>query len=60
MVDLTFTPVSVNTRKLNVIAMRTTYSTIYGTFEGVLLTKDGEKVPLKGFPGIIYRDLLRL
>ena len=60
MIDLTFTPSSVNTRKLNVIAMRTTYSIIYGTFDGVLLTKEGRKIPLKGFPGIIYSDLLRL
>ena len=60
MIDLTFTPQSVNSRRLNLILLRTTYSTIYGTFEGVLLTKDGKKITLKAFPGIIYKNLLRL
>lgn len=60
MVDLTFTPSSVNSRVLNLIVLRTSYKTMYGTFEGVLLTKDGTKVSLKGFPGIIQKGMLRL
>lgn len=60
MVDLTFTPISLDTRVYNIIAFRTEYSNIYGTFEGVLLTKDGNKITLKGFPGIIHTDLVRI
>lgn len=60
MVDLTFEPVSINTRARNIIAMRTSYTTIYGNFTGVLLDSDGNKINLKNFPGIINRNLLRL
>ena len=60
MVDLTFTPVSVNTRTLNIIIMRKAYTAIYGTFEGILMTKDGEKLALKECPGIVRKNLLRL
>lgn len=60
MVDLTFTPLSVSTRTLNIILMRNNESTIYGTFEGNLLTKDGEKIALKNCPGIVKKTTLRL
>ena len=60
MVDLTFTPLSVNTRTLNLIALRTAYDTMYGTFDGVLLTADGEKIVLKNFPGLLYKGMIRL
>ena len=60
MVDLTFTPVSINTHARNIIAMRTSYTTIYGTFNGVLLDSEGKKITIKNFPGIINRNLLRL
>ena len=60
MVDLTFTPVSTNSRTLNLIALRTTYNTMYGTFEGVLLTENGEKIILKNFPGVLEKGMLRL
>ncbi len=60
MVDLTFTPLSVNSRTLNLIALRTNYYTMYGTFEGVLLTSDGEKITLKNFPGLLHKGMLRL
>lgn len=60
MIDLTFNPVSINSRVLNIIAFRTSYSTIYGTFDGVLLTKEGEKIILKNFPGILQTDHIRL
>ena len=60
MVDLTFTPLSVNSRTLNLIALRTSYYTMYGTFEGVLLTSDGEKIILKNFPGMLHKGMLRL
>lgn len=60
MVDLTFKPVSLSARALNLIALRTTYTNIYGTFDGVLLTKDGQKITLKSFPGILQNGMLRL
>ena len=60
MIDLTFNPISTNTRTLNILVLRESYSVIYGTFEGVLLTKDGEKIVLKTLPGILHTDNLRL
>ena len=60
MVDLAFTPVSIVPRNFNIIALRTSYSIIYGNFEGTLLTKDGEKISIKNFSGILYKNLLRL
>ena len=60
MVDLTFVPSSVTKRILNIIAMRTSYSTIYGTFEGTLLTSEGEKITLRSLPGILYTAQLRI
>ena len=59
MIDLTFTPSSLYSRKINLIFMQTNYSHIYGIFEGVLLTKNGEKINLKNFPGILTRNSLR-
>jgi len=60
MVDLTFTPASVNTRNFDVIALKNVYTTIYGHYDGVLLDKDGNKIILKNFPGIIYKSKIRL
>lgn len=60
MVDLTFTPISVNSRVLNIIALRADYNSIYGTYDGVLLTAEGEKIVLKNFPGILQKGTLRL
>lgn len=60
MIDLTFTPVSLNSRTLNLIALRAAYTTMYGTFDGVLVTKDGEKITLKSFPGLLQKGMLRL
>lgn len=60
MVDLTFTPASVDKNTRNFIFIRTTYTSIYGTFNGVLLDSNGEKITLKNFPGIINRNLIRL
>ncbi len=60
MIDLSFTPISCSYRTLNIIALRTSYMDIYGTYDGVLLTKDGEKIVLKNFPGILYKNMLRM
>ena len=40
--------------------MRTDYSAIFGTFDGVLLTGTGEKLTLKNFPGIVKKSRLRI
>ncbi len=60
MIDLTFTPASLYQRSVNLIAFRTAYSHIYGTFEGVLLDKNGNKIQLRSFPGMITRSSLRV
>lgn len=60
MIDLTFTPVSLNNRNLDMIIMRTVYSTVYGLYNGILLDKDGNKIFLKNLPGIIYKSKIRL
>jgi len=60
MVDLTFTPISDSPRYLSAFVIRTEYHTVYGLFDGVLLTGDGEQVSLRGFPGIGKKILLRL
>lgn len=60
MVDLMFMPVSLNNRTLNIIVMRNAYTTIYGYFDGVLLSKDGEKIILKNCPGIVKKSHIRL
>jgi hypothetical protein len=33
---------------------------MYGTFEGVLLDSNGEKIILKNFPGLLHKSMLRL
>ena len=60
MIDLTFTPSSLYKRSLNLIALRTVNWHIYGTFEGVLLDKDGNKIQLKNFEGMLTRSSLRI
>ena len=60
MVDLNFMPTSIASRTLNIILMRNAYTTIYGNFEGVLLSKNGERIVLKNCPGIVKKSTLRL
>lgn len=60
MVDLTFTPVAEYMHTISVFILRTQYHTIYGKFEGVLLTSSGEKVTLHELPGIAKKYLIRL
>ncbi len=60
MVDLTFTPSSDNRRDVSFFVMKSQLRTIFGTFEGVLKTKDGEDIVLHSFEGIAKNQLLRL
>lgn len=60
MIDLTFTPKNLISRNLDFIALKTSYHTIFGTIEGVLLDDEGNKIILKDFEGIVKRSKLRL
>ena len=60
MVDLTFTPISDNRRDVTVLVIKSQLRTIFGTFEGVIKTKDGEDIVLHNFEGIAKNQLLRL
>ena len=60
MIDLVFTPCSSSQRMISVVFLHAQYYTIYGTFDGVLITKDGKSIPLKEFPGIIKNQRIRL
>ena len=59
MVDLTFTPISANIRDLSFLVLRAKSDTVYGKFEGVLKTADGEDVVLHEFDGIVNHQEIR-
>lgn len=60
MVDLSFNPISVSNRNLDILIMRNVYTTIYGTFDGVLVSDSGEKIVLKNCSGIVKKSHIRL
>ena len=60
MVDLTFTPNSSVYRDISFLILRTQLNTIYGTFEGVIKTKNDEKIVLHNFEGIAKKQILRM
>ncbi len=60
MVDLVFTPVSDNYKRVNAVLFKTEYHTLYGLFDGILLTSSGEEIKLKAFPGIIKKYNMRI
>lgn len=60
MVDLTFVPASDVYRDVSFFVVRTQLRTIYGTFEGVIKTKDGDSIVLHNFEGVAKNQLLRL
>ncbi|MBO5235487.1 MAG: DUF2804 family protein [Spirochaetaceae bacterium] len=60
MVDLTFSPLSDHSRTISIFILRTQSHSIYGTFSGVIQTKNGENITLKEFPGIVRKQLMRL
>lgn len=59
MVDLTFTPKSIENHSSNFIFVKNHYKLIYGTFDGILVSKDGTKIELKNSSGIVKKNLLR-
>jgi hypothetical protein len=60
MIDLVFTPASASQRLISVFLLHAQYFTVFGTFDGVLVTKDGKSITLKDFPGIINNQRIRL
>lgn len=60
MVDLNFTPKNVISRAINLIAINSTYYTIFGTLDGIILDSGGNKIVLKDFPAIAKKSKLRL
>ncbi|MBQ4378280.1 MAG: DUF2804 family protein [Treponema sp.] len=60
MVDLTFTPASDNRRDVSFLVLKSHLRTVFGTFEGVIKTRDGEDIVLHNFEGIAKNQLLRL
>lgn len=60
MVDLTFTPNSDVHRDVSFLILRSQLNTIYGTFEGIIKTKDGEDIVLHNFEGIAKNQILRM
>lgn len=60
MVDLTFTPASDNRRDVSFFVIKSQLRTIFGTFEGVIKTKDGEDIVLHNFEGIAKNRFSRL
>lgn len=60
MVDLTFSPISLEKNTRNLIVIRTMYTSIFGKFNGVLVNNKGQKFVLRNFYGIINQNLIRL
>ena len=60
MVDLLFTPASDNYKLISTLILKTEYHTIYGSFEGMLLTADGRKITFKSLDGIAKKYRIRL
>ncbi len=60
MIDLTFTPLSDNKSNVNVFFLRSEYITIYGTYDGALLTAEGQKLTIRSLPGLTKKYVIRL
>ena len=60
MIDLEFTPVSDSPNVISVLVLRSEYHTIYGTFEGTLMTADGQKISFRSLKGLSKKYLIRL
>lgn len=60
MIDLTFTPLSDNTDNMSFLLVKTENHNIYGTFEGTLMTGEGEKLSIRGLHGISKKYQIRL
>ena len=52
MVDLVFTPSSSRKKFISAIIFESQYNFEFGTFDGVVFTKDGKSITIKDFPGV--------
>lgn len=60
MIDLVFTPSSSSQWLISVVLLHAQFFTVFGTFNGVLITREGKSITLKDFPGIIKNQRIRL
>ena len=60
MVDLEFDPLSVHTRSISALVVKSKYYILYGSFEGTILDKNGTKYSLKGFSGTAKQQDIRI
>lgn len=60
MIDLTFSPLSDHRSLVDTMVFKMNYHTIYGTFSGVLMTGDGEKISINSIPGLTKTNFIRL
>lgn len=59
MVDLVFTPKSIENHSTNFLLAKNTYTLIFGNFEGTVMTKESEKIEIKNSFGFVKKNLLR-
>jgi hypothetical protein len=50
-VDLTFNPETERGEAVNALLIKSKFIQLMGTFDGTLITADGEKIEIKGLPG---------
>jgi hypothetical protein len=60
MVDLTFSPQEKNRSALNLLATRAEYDTPLGLFNGMLLSAEGERIPVRNLWGLGEKLYLRV
>ena len=60
MVDLVFTPSSSRKKFISAIIFESQYNFEFGTFDGVVFTKDGKSITIKDFPGVCKNTRIRL
>lgn len=60
MVDLSFTPLSCDVHNLSIFILKTKQHTLFGMFNGILLTKSKHSLVLKDFRGIVQKNRMRL
>jgi hypothetical protein len=60
MVDLTFTPRELNSFAFNLLLTRCEYRAPFGVFNGMVMTSDGEKIPVRNLWGFGEKLYLRV
>lgn len=59
MIDLSFQPISVMSRRTSLFFLRMNYDTIYGNFTGTILRKNGKSIKLENYTGLAKKINLR-